>query len=141
MESGSASGLSSYIRGRSCRRVGDGGVARGRVRFWAANACGVKAEEAPTEAGVSSPAFRWFHQAGGVNPCLPPAVSGRYLSFAEREDIAILRTQGAGVCQIARRLVRSPSAISRELRRNASTRSYRLEYKPSIAQWHAERRS
>jgi transposase, IS30 family len=43
---------------------------------------------------VSSPVgFRWFHHAGGVNPCLAPCVSGRYLSFAEREDTAILRAQ------------------------------------------------
>jgi len=68
-------------------------------------------------------------------------VSGRYLSFPEREDIAIWRAQGAGVREIARRLGRSPSTISRELRRNASTRTYRLEYRASTAQWHAERRA
>ena len=113
-----------------------------RVRFWAAIARGVKTEDAATEAGVSSPvAFRWFRHAGGVNPCLAPTVSGRYLSFAEREDIALLRAQGLGVREIARRLNRSPSTISRELRRNASTRTWRLEYKASIAQWHAERRA
>ena len=48
-------------------------------------------------------------------------MSGRYLSFAEREDIALLRAQGLGVREIARRLGRTPSTISRELRRNAST--------------------
>ena len=47
----------------------------------------------------------------------------RYLSFAEREEIAILRAQGAGVREIARRLRRAPSTVSRELRRNAATRS------------------
>jgi IS30 family transposase len=113
-----------------------------RVRFWAAIAEGVKTEEAALEAGVSSPvAFRWFRHAGGVNPSLGPCVSGRYLSFGEREDIALLRAQGHGVREIARRLRRSPSTISRELRRNASTRTFRLEYKASIAQWHAERRA
>lgn len=40
-----------------------------------------------------------------------------------------------------RRLGRDPSTTSRELRRNASTRTYRLEYRASIAQWHAERRA
>jgi hypothetical protein len=113
-----------------------------RVRFWAAIARGVKTEDAAAEAGVSSPlAFRWFRHAGGVNPGLPAAVSGRYLSFGEREDIAIWRAQDVGVREIARRLGRSPSTISRELRRNASTRTYRLYYKASIAQWHAERRA
>jgi len=113
-----------------------------RVKFWAANARGVKTEDAAAEVGVSSPVgFRWFRHAGGVNPCLPPAVSGRYLSFAEREDIALDKAQGLGVRAIARRLGRSPSTISRELRRNASTRTWRLDYKASIAQWHAERRA
>ncbi len=113
-----------------------------RVRFWAAIARGLKTEAAANEAGVSSPvAFRWFRHAGGVNPCLRPTVSGRYVSFAEREDIALSKAQGLGVREIARRLGRSPSTISRELRRNASTRTWRLEYKASIAQWHAERRA
>ena len=113
-----------------------------RVRFWAAVARGLKTEDAAGEAGVSSPvAFRWFRHAGGVNPCLSAMVSGRYLSFGEREEIALLRAQGRGVREIARQLKRSPSTISRELRRNASTRTWRLEYKASIAQWHAERRA
>jgi transposase, IS30 family len=113
-----------------------------RVRFWAAIARGAKTEDAAAGAGVSGPvAFRWFRHAGGVNPALPPAVSGRYLSFVEREDIAMLRAQGAGVREIARQLGRDPSTVSRELRRNASTRTYRLDYKASIAQWHAERRA
>ena len=102
----------------------------------------MKTEDAAAEAGVSSPvAFRWFRHAGGVNPALSPKVSGRYLSFAEREDIAIWRAQNVGVREIARRLGRSPSTISRELRRNGSTRTYRLDYKASTAQWHAERRA
>jgi hypothetical protein len=113
-----------------------------RVRFWAAIARGAKTEDACVEAGVSAPVgFRWFRHAGGVNPGLPPTVSGRYLSFAEREEIALLRAQNHGVREIARRLNRAPSTISRELRRNASTRTYHLEYKASIAQWHAERRA
>jgi IS30 family transposase len=113
-----------------------------RVRFWAAIARGVKTEDAAREAGVSSPVgFRWFRHAGGVNPALAPSVSGRYVSFGEREDIAIWRAQKLGVREIARRLGRSPSTISRELRRNASTRTFRLEYKASTAQWHAERRA
>jgi transposase-like protein len=113
-----------------------------RVNFWAAISRGAKTEEAAVEAGVSSPvAFRWFRHSGGVNPCLPATVSGRFLSFSEREDIALFRAQGAGVREIARQLGRSPSTISRELRRNASTRTFRLEYKATIAQWHAERRA
>ena len=47
-------------------------------------------------------------------------LSGRYLSFREREEIALLRVQGAGVRQIARAIGRDPSTVSRELRRNAA---------------------
>lgn len=113
-----------------------------RVRFWIAIAGGAKTVDAGIAAGVSQPvAHRWFKHAGGVNPQLPPSVSGRYISSSEREDIALWRAQGEGVREIARRLGRSPSTISRELRRNASTRTYRLEYKASTAQWHAERRA
>ena len=68
-------------------------------------------------------------------------LSGRYLSFAEREGIAILKVQGHGVGAIARRLRRSPSTISRELRRDAATRGGVLEYRARAAQWHADRRA
>ena len=112
-----------------------------RVRFWAAIARGNKTEDACLDARVSGPVgFRWFRHAGGVNPRLTPTVSGRYLSFAEREDIAIWHAQKISAREIARRLGRDPSTISRELRRNASTRTNRLEYRASLAQWHAERR-
>jgi IS30 family transposase len=64
--------------------------------------------------------------------------SGRYLSFAEREELALLRAQGLGVRAIARELERAPSTISRELRRNAATRSGKVEYRATVAQWKAQ---
>jgi transposase, IS30 family len=67
--------------------------------------------------------------------------AGRYLSFAEREEIAVLRAQNVGVRAIARRLGRCPSTISRELRRNAATRGGCLDYRATTAQWHADRRA
>ena len=68
-----------------------------RVQFWAAIAQGASSEDAALEIGVSSAVgARWFRHAGGVNPSLAPTVSGRYLSFAEREDIAIWRAQKLG---------------------------------------------
>lgn len=113
-----------------------------RVKFWAAIASGVLTVVACEAAGVSGPVgFRWFRHAGGVNPRLPAEVSGRYLSFCEREEIALLRVQGHGVREIARRIGRDPSTISRELRRGASTRTATLDYRATIAQWHAERRA
>jgi hypothetical protein len=45
------------------------------------------------------------------------------------------------VREIARRIGRSPSTISRELRRNAATRSGGFEYRATTAQWHASRRA
>ena len=113
-----------------------------RVQFWAAIARGATSEDAAVGIGVSSAVgTRWFRHAGGVNPNLVVCVSGRYLSFAEREDLAVWRAQKLGVREMARRLGRSPSTISRELRRNSSTRTWRLEYRASTAQWHAERRA
>ena len=73
-----------------------------------------------------------------LSPSSPPA-SGRYLSLAEREQIALLRAQHRGVREIARQLARSASTISRELRRNAATRSGGFAYRAITAQWHADR--
>ena len=111
-------------------------------RFWDAIARGISSEEAGIVAGVS-PAVgcRWFRQAGGMRTISPTPLSSRYLSFAEREEIAILKATGCGVRGIASRLGRSPSTISRELRRNAATRSGNLEYRATTAQWHADRRA
>jgi IS30 family transposase len=115
-----------------------------RRRFWAAIAAGMASEDAAVDAGVSQAVgTRWFRKAGGMPPAMfgPSArpLSGRYLSFAEREEIALLRVQGYAVREIARRLGRAGSTISRELRRNAATRSGGLEYRATTAQWHAER--
>jgi IS30 family transposase len=71
----------------------------------------------------------------------PTPLTGRYQSFDEREEIAILNATGCGVREIASKLGRSPSTISRELRRNAATRSGNLEYRALTAQWHADRRA
>jgi IS30 family transposase len=113
-----------------------------RQRFWKAIARGLSSEDAAVSCGVS-PAVggRWFRQGGGMPSTSLAPLSDRYLSFAEREEIAILRAQGVGVRQIARRLGRDPATISRELRRNAATRGGRLDYRASTAQWHADRRA
>ena len=112
-----------------------------QVRFWVAVARGLSSEEAAAVAAVSVPvAFRWFREAGGMPSISKAPLSGRYLSFDEREEIALFRARGCGVRETARRLGRSPSTISRELRRNAATRSGRLDYRASTAQWHADRR-
>jgi IS30 family transposase len=113
-----------------------------RQRFWAAIARGLPSEDAAVEAGVSPPVgTRWFRENGGMTSITQAPLSGRYLSFAEREDIAILQARGCGVHETARQTQRSPSTISRELRRNAATRGGVIEYRATTAQWHADRRA
>jgi IS30 family transposase len=113
-----------------------------RQRFWEAIARGLSSEDAAVSCGVS-PAVgaRWFRQGGGMPSISLAPLSGRYLSFAERVEIAILGAQGAGVRQIARQLGRDPSTISRELRRNAATRGGCLDYRATTAQWHPDRQA
>jgi IS30 family transposase len=104
--------------------------------FWRLIATGVTTVEASAGVGVSVPVgTRWFRHAGGMPQLSLADPTGRYLSFAEREEIALLRAQGAGVREIARRLGRDPGTISRELRRNAATRSGKQEYRALVAQW------
>ena len=115
-----------------------------RQKFWMAIAAGRASEEAAASAQVSpAVGVRWFRETGGMPPShltsSAPALSGRYLSFAEREQIALLRAKGHGVREIARQLARAASTVSRELRRNAATRSGDLEYRATTAQWHADR--
>ena len=99
--------------------------------FWARLAAGASSEDAAlanrrVAAGGMAPI--------GLGPC-----SGRYLSFAEREELALLHAQGLAVREIARRMGRSPSTMSRELRRNATTRGGVLRYRATVAQWKADR--
>jgi hypothetical protein len=120
------------------------GQRENRRRFWAAIALGRESEAAALEVGLSQAVgTRWFREAGGMpSKILAPSskpLSERYLSFAERETIALLRAQGCGVRETGRRLGRDASTISRELRRNAATRGGNLEYRATTAQWHAER--
>ena len=113
-----------------------------RVRFWEAIARGASSVDAATEAGVlPSIGVRWFRKGGGMPPLTLAPVSGRYLSFSEREEIAILLARGCGVREIARQLGRAPSTISRELQRNSALRTGRPEYRASTAQTHADRRA
>lgn len=107
--------------------------------FWTEIAKGLLPEEAAAVIGVApAVATRWYRQCGGMCPFDSKPPSGRYLSFSEREEIALLRAQGKGVREIARDVGRNPGTISRELRRNAATRSGKLNYRASVAQWKAD---
>ena len=108
-------------------------------QFWQQIATGITSEKAAKAIGVSSVVgARWFRHRGGMPLFMSNPTPGRYLSFAEREEIGLLWAQDIGVREIARRIERSPSTVSRELRRNAATRGGKLEYRPSVAQWKAE---
>jgi IS30 family transposase len=107
--------------------------------FWREIAKGLSSEDAAIAVGVSQAAgTRWFRERGGMPTFLIHPVTGRYLSFDEREVMALLKAQGAGIREIARQLSRDPSTVSRELRRNAATRGGKLDYRASVAQWKAE---
>ena len=107
--------------------------------FWCEIAKGITSEDAAIEVGVSQAVgSRWFRERGGMPLFMVASLTGRYLSFPERERIATLKAQGVGVREIARRLDRDPSTVSRELRRNAATRGGKLDYRASVAQWKAE---
>lgn len=113
-----------------------------QLGFWEAIARGLTSEDAAAAVGLSAAVGRrWFRQGGGMRTVSAVEPSGRYLSFAEREEVAILRAQGRGVRDIARRIGRAASTISRELRRNAATRGGQLDYRATNAQWHADRRA
>lgn len=115
-------------------------------RLWAVIASGSSVEDAARVVGVSRPvAYRRFAERGGVKP--DQSRSGdRYqrLSFAEREEIALLRAAGEGVRQIARRVGRDPATISRELRRAPAQdpdAHHRLIYRATVAQADADRKA
>ena len=87
--------------------------------FWAAWQAGEFLTDAAAVAGTHRHrGLAWLRAAGGVRPRRGRNLQGRYLSFAEREDIALARSVGQSIPTIAARLGRSPSTISRELARN-----------------------
>lgn len=88
--------------------------------FWAEPQRGEFITDAAEAAGTyRKQGTRWVLANGGVRPRRGRNLQGRYLSFAEREEIAVARAAGESMRSIAGRLGRSPSTISRELSRNA----------------------
>ena len=128
-------------------------------QFWIAIRAGASTEDAVAGLGNSrktGPRYSrktgslWFRQAGGVVPAYVTAQSsGRYLSFAEREEIHGGVERGDSIRLIARRLGRAPSTVFHELGRNMRQRYRRRHrqgrpvtepwsYRPSYAQRRAE---
>jgi transposase, IS30 family len=101
---------------------------RGRKRrlvledeYWKLILDGVATVEACRQIGIGrKTGYRWRAEAGGLPLArIAEAIrSSRYLSLLERQRIATLRDRGHGVREIARRIGRAPSTVSRELRRH-----------------------
>ena len=109
-----------------------------RQRFWEAVRAGMWATDAAAVAGVSRGlGERLVAERGGVmEPRTRP--SGRYLSHAEREEIAVLRAQRIGIREIGRRIGRPHCTVSRELARNGNADG---GYRGLTAQFRAEARA
>src|SRR6267142_2805647 len=122
-------------------------------QFWLLIREGFLRDEAGQRAGFGKKTGqKWFGQAGGVVPAyVTQQSSGRYLSFAEREEIHAGVERGESIRLIARNLGRAPSSVLRELRRNMWHQMYRARhrhgvpvtkpwnYRPSQAHARAER--
>jgi len=107
--------------------------------FWAAWQGGEFMTDASALAGTyRQRGLAWVRSAGGVRPRRGRDLAGRYLSFAEREEIALARAAGQTVRAIAIGLGRSPSTVSRELARNADAR---VGYRASTAHARAYERA
>lgn len=89
--------------------------------YWKLMTSGVGTVEACRRLGIArTTGYYWRSHRGGLARTVraEDSRSGRYLSLLERERIAVLRGQGCSMREIARRLGRAPSTISRELGRN-----------------------
>lgn len=80
----------------------------------------------------------WASASQQPVPAVEKVISARFLSVEERIEIADLRRQRLSIREIARRLSRSPSTISRELARNGHARTG--DYRPWAAQQRAAAR-
>jgi transposase, IS30 family len=108
--------------------------------FWDGVRAGLGVAEAAAGAGVSAAqAHVWFGLAGGVKGNGAGPVSGRYLSVAEREEIALGVAEGRSLRQIAAGLGRPPSTVSREVARNGVRGRYRALAAQAQADFRARR--
>jgi IS30 family transposase len=117
--------------------------------FWQHRSTGDTTAHAAHTAGISRAAAQEIlHRTGGIRPRTRPAATGRFLSAAEREDIALGWAAGHTPAQIARHLGRHRATISRELHRNQTRdhhtgqiRRHGIAYRASTAHWQATRRA
>ncbi|MEV0186622.1 IS30 family transposase [Streptomyces sp. NPDC050625] len=123
---------------------------RGRKRrleleaeYWRLLAAGMGSVEVCRQLGIGrKTGYRWRSENGGLPPEYrpEPSRSGRYLPLIERRRIASLRERGLTIREIARRLGRAPSTVSRELRRNSRPHDYG-RYDADLAHYRCRERS
>ncbi len=112
-----------------------------RQRFWDLVRSGLSPGEAAAAMGRARVGDRWFAAAGGVKGNGPGRVAGRYLSLADREEIAIGLARGEPYGQIGARLCppRPACTISREVARNGPRGRYRALRAQALAERRARR--
>ncbi len=111
--------------------------------FWRAVVCQGRSTVAAAQAAQVSAQVgrRWFREAGGMSPVSLAAPTGRYLSLAEREEIAIGLAERLSQRQVAARLGRRhASVVSREVARYRAAHPGR-PYRAVAAQHDAETRA
>jgi transposase, IS30 family len=112
-----------------------------RERFWGLVRSGLTPRDAGGVVGSADGARRWFREAGGVKGNGPGPVSGRYLSLADREEIAVGLARGESFRRIGARLdpPRPASTVSREVARNGPRGRYRAVRAQALAEVRARR--
>ncbi|MEX5297526.1 helix-turn-helix domain-containing protein [Kocuria sp. CPCC 205292] len=109
---------------------------RGRKRrlvledeYWALIFAGVGTRETcPLVRIGRKTGYRWRAELGVLAPVRSPAAqtSERYLSLLKLKRIGVLCRRGLSIREIATRLGRAPSTISRELRRNTAEHDHEI---------------
>jgi IS30 family transposase len=111
-----------------------------RAEFWGLVRSGMPWREAGLSLGSRRGSEGWFARAGGVKANGPGPVSGRYLSLAEREEIALGLARRESYRVIGVRIGRPASTVGREVARNgpAAWPNGPREYRAVLAQARAE---
>lgn len=105
-------------------------------------ASGLSAVEVAKATGVSySFLYQVNRSLGGVYRPVGSEYSDRYLGRDERYELARLLDQGMSIREIARRLGRAPSTVSREVKRNEDDRTgYYVPEKANFLAWDRQKR-
>ena len=113
--------------------------------FWRQLRVGVGVEAAAVAVGVSvQVARKWIRDGGGMPTLDLAEPSGRNLSLPEREEIAVGVAAGHSDQQIADRIGRHRTTVTRELGRNCRVKNgylIRAEYRATMAQTRADVRA